>query len=96
MLLRLTIAIFCAAFALEGRAADFLEAKFPNGATVQIHLTGAHCPKDKKLAVWVDARREKQVNGCYSVSGDGVLTILWDDGDKSEVWAKVFRPADGV
>ena len=95
-MLRLFAAVIFLLASLGAAAADFLEAKFPNGATVQIHLRSANCPEGKRLATWFSPDKAKQVNGCYVVSDDGVLTILWADGDESTVWAKVFKPQDGI
>ena len=71
-----------------------VQAKAPNGSTVQLHDVQGPCVAGAKLATWVSPGGETKVQGCFKVSDTGIVQVAWFDTDTSALPARVFRRLD--
>lgn len=80
--------------ASPARAAPIAMAVDPGGATVTLHDEAGICPEGSLLAVWQSADKLRAVLGCWVVSPDRTVHIVYLDGDSGVVrWSSLRRPA---
>ena len=76
------------------RGAPIAMAADPSGATVTLHDEAGICPEGSLLAVWQSADKRRAVLGCWVVSPDRTVRIVYLDGDSGVVrWSSLRRPA---
>lgn len=85
-----------------GAQADIIEApvvvqaRHPSGITIQLHEITGPCMSGARLATFVPASGKDRVQGCFKISENGVVNVVWFDTDMTSVPAKAFKRPDEV